>query len=141
MTHGIFLWVWQILGFNNISIKHIMIIAFFLISLFALSLFKMSLCFFIQNAEDEDAEWERFQKGLTKREKVLEGKSKTSHSVHCPLFPDDKQEFWWVYVCDRKNKKLMTVPYHLTNLVEEEEVQLKMTAPHRPAVYTFQVLS
>ncbi|XP_018024714.1 translocation protein SEC63 homolog isoform X2 [Hyalella azteca] len=92
-----------------------------------------------KSMEDEDAEWERFQKGLTKREKVLEGKSKISHSVHCPFFPDDKQEYWWVYVCDRKNKKLVTVPYHLTNLVEEEEVQLKMTAPHRQGVYTYQV--
>lgn len=67
-----------------------------------------------QNAEDEDAEWEKFQKGLTKREKVLEGKSKMSHSVHCPFFTDDKQEFWWVYVCDRKNHKLITVPYHVS---------------------------
>lgn len=43
---------------------------------------------------DEDAEWERFQKGMVKKEKVLEGQSKLSHSVHCPLFTDDKQEYW-----------------------------------------------
>merc|ERR1719510_2670860 len=42
--------------------------------------------------EEEEAEWERFQKRMNKREKALEGKSKTSHSVHCPFFPDDKQE-------------------------------------------------
>jgi translocation protein SEC63 len=38
--------------------------------------------------EDDDTEWEKFQAPLTKREKVLEGKSKQSHSVHCPLFPE-----------------------------------------------------
>lgn len=65
--------------------------------------------------DDEDAEWEKFQKGLTKREKVLEGKSKLSHPVHCPLFTDDKQEFWWVYVCDRNNHKLITFPYQVSN--------------------------
>jgi hypothetical protein len=38
--------------------------------------------------EDDDTEWEKFQARLTKREKVLEGKSKRSHSVHCPLYPE-----------------------------------------------------
>ena len=97
------------------------------------------ICMFRQSAADEDAEWERFQKGITKKEKVLEGKSKVSHSVHCPFFTDDKQEYWWVYVCDRKNHKLITVPYHVTDLVTSEEVQLKMTAPPKPGVYSYQV--
>lgn len=88
---------------------------------------------------DDDVEWERFQKGMTKREKVLEGKSKLSHPVHCPYFPEDKQEYWWTYVCDRKKHALVTAPYQVTNLVEEEEVQLKFTAPPKPGYYTYQV--
>ena len=44
---------------------------------------------------DEDAEWERLQRGLTKREKVLEGRSRTSHPVYAPYFTEDKQEYWW----------------------------------------------
>ena len=44
--------------------------------------------------DDEDQEWARFQNKLNKREKALEGKSRLSHSVHCPYFTDDKQEFW-----------------------------------------------
>ena len=44
--------------------------------------------------EDEEQEWARFQNKLNKREKALEGKSKVSHSVHCPYFTDDKQEYW-----------------------------------------------
>ncbi|KAK7063040.1 secretory subunit [Halocaridina rubra] len=88
---------------------------------------------------DDDAEWERFQKGLTKREKALEGKSKVSHSVHCPYFPEDKQEYWWTYVCDRRKHMLITAPYMITNLVEQEEVQLKFTAPPKPGIYTYQV--
>jgi translocation protein SEC63 len=89
--------------------------------------------------EDDDTEWEKFQAPLTKREKVLEGKSKRSHSVHCPLFPEDKQEYWWVYICDRKSRTILTSPYHVTALVEQEEVQLKFTAPRWPGVYTFTV--
>ncbi|XP_071455654.1 translocation protein SEC63 homolog [Hetaerina americana] len=89
--------------------------------------------------DDEDTEWEKFQSRLAKREKVLEGRSKKSHSVHCPFFADDKQEYWWVYICDRKSRTLLTAPCHITALVDHEEVQLKFTAPRWPGVYTFTV--
>lgn len=92
----------------------------------------------VSSVEDDDEEWEKFQKKLNKREK-LEGKSKISHSVHCPHFPEDKQEYWWTYICDRKSRTLLTAPYHVTNLVDREEVQLKFTAPRWPGVYTFAV--
>ena len=67
-----------------------------------------------------------------RREKALEGKSRNSHSVHCPYFTDDKQEFWWCYISDRKNHALVTPPTFVTNLVEREEVELKFTAPPKP---------
>lgn len=92
----------------------------------------------VSSVEDDDEEWEKFQKKLNKREK-LEGKSKISHSVHCPYFPEDKQEYWWTYICDRKSRTLLTAPYHVTNLVDREEVQLKFTAPRWPGVYSFSV--
>ncbi|KDR11817.1 translocation protein SEC63 homolog [Zootermopsis nevadensis] len=91
------------------------------------------------SAEDDDTEWEKFQTRLSKREKVLEGRSKQSHSVHSPFYPEDKQEYWWIYISDRKSRTLLTSPYHVTALVEEEEVQLKFTAPRWPGVYTFTV--
>lgn len=87
---------------------------------------------------DDDVEWEKFQQKLNKREK-LEGRSKVSHPVHSPYFPDEKQEYWWTYICDRKSKTLLTAPYYVTNLVDREDVQLKFTAPRWPGVYTFTV--
>merc|ERR1712240_650019 len=89
--------------------------------------------------EQEDQEWARFQRGVNKREKALSGKSRVSHSVHCPYFTDDKQEYWWVYICDRKTHSLITPPYHPTNLVNNEEVELKFTAPGKPGHYNFTV--
>lgn len=77
------------------------------------------------SVEDDDQEWEKIQKRLNKRE-VLEGRSKTSHAVHCPLYPYDKQEYWWTYICDRKSRTLLTPPYHVTGLVYEEDCQLKV---------------
>lgn len=67
-----------------------------------------------------------------RREKVLEGKSRVSHSVHCPYFTDDKQEYWWCYISDRKTHLLITPPHHVTSLIDREEVELKFTAPHKP---------
>ncbi|XP_012272858.1 translocation protein SEC63 homolog [Orussus abietinus] len=89
--------------------------------------------------DDDDTEWERFQQKITKREKVLEGRSNLSHEVHCPLFPDVKQEYWWVYVCDRKSRSLLTAPAHVTSLSHHDVVQLRFTAPRWPGFYTFTV--
>ncbi|CAH1104749.1 unnamed protein product [Psylliodes chrysocephalus] len=88
--------------------------------------------------EDDDQEWEKFKK-IHGREKSLEGRSKVSHSVHCPYYPYEKQEYWWTYICDRKSRTLLTAPYHITSLVDRETVHLKFTAPHWPGVYTFTV--
>ncbi|XP_075232582.1 translocation protein Sec63 isoform X3 [Lycorma delicatula] len=92
----------------------------------------------LSSLEDDD-EWDKFQNGIGKRDRVLEGRSKMSHSVHCPYFPEDKQEYWWVYISDKKSRTLLTSPYYITALVDHEEVQLKFTAPRWPGVYTFTV--
>uniref|UniRef100_T1JAW5 Tryptophan--tRNA ligase, cytoplasmic n=1 Tax=Strigamia maritima TaxID=126957 RepID=T1JAW5_STRMM len=89
--------------------------------------------------EDDDEEWNKFQAKLAKKEKILETKSKKSHSTHCPFFPDDKQEYWWVYIADRKHHTLITVPYQVTNLVDEIETQSKFTAPVKTGVYQYTV--
>lgn len=59
--------------------------------------------------------------------------------MHCPYFPENKQEYWWTYVSDRKNKQLVTAPYLVTNLVRQEECQLQFTAPRKPGHYKFTV--
>ncbi|KAG5883839.1 hypothetical protein JTB14_033760 [Gonioctena quinquepunctata] len=88
--------------------------------------------------EDDDQEWEKFRK-IHDREKSLEGKSKMSHSVHCPHFTQEKQEYWWTYICDRKSRTLLTAPYHITSLVNRDIVHLKFTAPGWPGMFTLTV--
>lgn len=92
------------------------------------------------NPSDDEEEWDRFQERVIKKQKVFESKSKKSHSVHCPYFPDDKQEYWWVYLVDRKRHALVTAPLLVTSLVEKEEFELKFTAPHRPGSYTYTIV-
>merc|ERR1712137_1298737 len=79
--------------------------------------------------EKDDDQLEKLQSDVAlRRQKILEGKSQISHSVHCPFYPQDKQEYWWAYISDRKQQILLTAPYHITNLVDFEEIQLKFTA-------------
>lgn len=75
-----------------------------------------------------------------KEQKVFESKTRKSHPVHCPYFPDDKQEFWWVYVVNRKQLALVTAPLLVTNLVDTEEVELKFTAPLSPGSYSYTIV-
>ena len=93
------------------------------------------------NDDEEEEDWERFQKKQQKKSKSsLETKGKISHSVHCPFFPDDKQEFWWIYLADKKRQALTSIPVLLTNLVDKETIELKLTAPSKPGVYQYSVV-
>jgi translocation protein SEC63 len=89
--------------------------------------------------EDDDNEWNKFQQRMSKRDRLLDGRSNNSHLVHSPHFPEVKQECWWVYICDRKSLTLLTAPVHVTSLVDTEELQLRFTAPLWPNIYTFTV--
>jgi translocation protein SEC63 len=92
------------------------------------------------NVSDVEEDWDKkFQEKVIKKQKVFESKPKKSHPVHCPYFPDDKQEFWWVYIVDRKRFALITAPLLVTNLVDTEEVELKFTAPN-PGVYSYTIV-
>lgn len=89
--------------------------------------------------EDEDDDWDTF-KMESKKENSLETKKKESHAVHCPYYPAEKQEAWWLYVADRKRHLLITAPVHVCSLKEEEEVKLKFSAPTRPGAYQYTVV-
>lgn len=77
---------------------------------------------------------------LIQPEKLLEVKSKESHIVHCPYFPLEKHEYWWVYVVSKKTNELQTPPQQITSLKEQEEVMLKFTAPEKPGCYQYSVV-
>lgn len=92
------------------------------------------------NDDDEDEDWDNFNSRSATRSKVLETKAKISHTVHCPYFPEEKQEFWWIYLADRKRQALISIPVLLTNLVDKESVELKLRAPDSPGIYPYSVI-
>ncbi|KAK6187306.1 hypothetical protein SNE40_005367 [Patella caerulea] len=88
--------------------------------------------------DDDDEDWSKFQQ-QSKKENSLETKIKESHPVHCPYFPTDKHEWWWLYMADRKRHLLITAPVQICSLKTEEEIQLKFCAPNTPGVYQYSV--
>ncbi|KAK2709171.1 hypothetical protein QYM36_012987 [Artemia franciscana] len=85
----------------------------------------------------DDEDWDKFRNPFSKRQKVLERKSRSSHSAHCQYFSEDMQEFWWVYLTDKKIETILTAPFQVTNLVDKEEIMMAFTAPVTPGLNKF----
>uniref|UniRef100_A0A8B9K084 SEC63 homolog, protein translocation regulator n=1 Tax=Astyanax mexicanus TaxID=7994 RepID=A0A8B9K084_ASTMX len=90
---------------------------------------------------DDEEEWEALQQSIQRRERaLLETKSKITHPVYSLYFPEEKQEWWWLYIADRKDQTLVSMPYHVCTLKDTEEVELKFPAPSKAGNYQYSVI-
>ena len=63
------------------------------------------------------------QQSIQRRERaLLETKSKVTHPVYSLYFSEEKQEWWWLYIADRRDQTLVSMPYHVCTLKDTEEV-------------------
>lgn len=63
------------------------------------------------------------QQSIQRRERaLLETKSKVTHPAYSLYFPEEKQEWWWLYIADRRDQTLVSMPYHVCTLKDMEEV-------------------
>ncbi|KAK2710131.1 hypothetical protein QYM36_013715 [Artemia franciscana] len=71
-----------------------------------------------ENEEDakDDEDWDKFQNPFNKRQ---------------------KQEFCGDYLADKKTQTILSVLFHVKNLVDKEEILMTFTAPVTPALYKF----
>ncbi|KAI5140375.1 Translocation Protein Sec63 [Manis pentadactyla] len=51
----------------------------------------------------------------------------------------EKQEWWWLYIADRKEQTLISMPYHVCTLKDTEEIELKFPTPGKPGNYQYTV--
>ncbi|XP_052391350.1 translocation protein SEC63 homolog isoform X1 [Carassius gibelio] len=92
-------------------------------------------------AGDDEEEWEALQQSIQRRERaLLETKSKVTHPVYSLYFPEEKQEWWWLYIADRKEQTLVSMPNHVCTLKDSEEVELKFPAPSKTGNYQYSVI-
>ena len=60
--------------------------------------------------------------------------------MHCPFFPVDKEEGWWVFIADRKTGEVITPPKYVAGLKDKQEVILKFQAPDILGHHKFNVI-
>lgn len=90
--------------------------------------------------DQEEREWEELQASYKKKERTaFEYIDKRTHTVYAPYYPVEKNEWWWVYVADRKTHTLLTAPVLICNLRDEQQVELKFPAPPKPGKYTYTI--
>uniref|UniRef100_A0A3B5A6W5 Translocation protein SEC63 homolog n=1 Tax=Stegastes partitus TaxID=144197 RepID=A0A3B5A6W5_9TELE len=93
------------------------------------------------NVRARSPEWEALQQSIQRRERaLLETKSKVTHPVYSLYFPEEKQEWWWLYIADRRDQTLVSMPYHVCTLKDTEEVELKFPAPSKTGNYQYSVI-
>eukprot|EP00116_Pleurobrachia_bachei_P002077 sb/3462339/ len=88
---------------------------------------------------DEEKEWRALQEE-TGNKKTLSTEQAESHPVHCPYFPVDKEEGWWVFIADRKTGEVITQPKYVAGLKDELEVILKFQAPDTVGHHKYNVI-
>ena len=63
------------------------------------------------NNNDDDWENEGDDDDIVpgKKDMLLESEPTNHHEVHCPHFPGDKHEWWYLYLVERKTRRFVTM--------------------------------
>uniref|UniRef100_A0A915ACS8 J domain-containing protein n=1 Tax=Parascaris univalens TaxID=6257 RepID=A0A915ACS8_PARUN len=90
-------------------------------------------------SDDSDGEdWAN--ENLVKKQSLLERKSNKTHPVHCPYYAGEKFEWWWLFLIDKKLRRLVVPGVHCTTLVDEQTVEIKFGAPQQKGIYYYNLL-
>ncbi|VIO96374.1 Uncharacterized protein BM_BM6961 [Brugia malayi] len=88
--------------------------------------------------ESDNEDWAN--ENMVKKESILVSRSKKTHAVHCPFFPGEKFEWWWLLLVDKKLRKLVVPAVHCTTLLNEQTVEIKFAAPQHKGIYYYNLL-
>lgn len=85
----------------------------------------------------DDEEWE----GGSIKKVDFDAKSHKTHLVHCPYFPSEKYEWWWLVMTmwDKKQRRLVCPTVACKTLVDEQTVEMRFSAPPVKGTYNFQL--
>lgn len=59
---------------------------------------------------------------LVKKETILDSEPTNHHEVHCPLYPNDKYEWWYIYLVEKKMRRLISLVLPCKTLDKEKSV-------------------
>lgn len=75
-----------------------------------------------ENDEDDDEEIWKEHESLTKKEALLDSEPTNHHEVHCPYYPRVKYEWWYMYLVERKSRRLVSMVVPCKTLDTEKTV-------------------
>ena len=96
-----------------------------------------------EDEDDDDYVPPEIEDDGSDKAKLKDFKIKESFPVHCPYFPDVKDECWWIFLGHSGNDTALTHPVKVATLKDEETVEIQFMAPPDPGTYdiTLYVLS
>ncbi|KAK5986397.1 DNaJ domain (Prokaryotic heat shock protein) [Trichostrongylus colubriformis] len=91
----------------------------------------------MDDESDMEDDWEE---GSLKKVN-LDAKSHKTHLVHCPHFPAEKYEWWWLVLTmwDKKQRRLVCPTVACKTLVDEQTVEMRFAAPPVKGMYNYQL--
>ncbi|KAI6203258.1 hypothetical protein M3Y94_00535600 [Aphelenchoides besseyi] len=90
----------------------------------------------IESSESEDDNWGD-DEPIIKKEMLMDKEPTNHHEVHCPLFPNEKFEWWYLYLIEKKSRRLASMVVPCKTMDKEKEVELRFSAPPQKGVYYF----
>ena len=88
------------------------------------------------DAYDADYIPPEFEDDGRDKAKLKEFKARESFPVHCPLFPELKDEWWWVFVAHSEADMALSMPICVKTLKDEESMDLTpLPMPSEPGSY------
>jgi len=92
-----------------------------------------------EDESEDDADYvpPEFEDDGTDKAKLKEFKKNESYPVHCPYFPEVKEECWFVLLGFPQNDIAITPPQKVVTLKDEETIELQFAAPPAPGEYVF----
>jgi translocation protein SEC63 len=95
------------------------------------------------NKDDEDSDEDfippEFEVDSKRKQKLKEFKRIESYPVHCPYFPEEKDEWWWVFIAHSKEDMALSQVVTVKNLKDEEQVELMLPMPQAPGEYAIRL--
>eukprot|EP00729_Bicosta_minor_P002449 gene2449-33376_t len=71
--------------------------------------------------------------------KLKEFKRRESFPVHCPLFPELKEEWWWVFMAHSNADQVLSTPICVKTLKDEESVDMMLPMPGQAGDYSIRL--
>jgi translocation protein SEC63 len=91
------------------------------------------------NQESSDEDDDLWEDGMARKEALLEKEPTDNHEVHAPYYPLDKFEWWYLYLIEKKSRRLQTYVIPCKTLKDTKTMELKFAAPNAKGVYQYQL--